>query len=313
MPQIKDTHIDAALTQVSVGYKNEEFIGTHLLKEVVVQKQSDKYWVFGQEMFDIVDDRVKPKSVANEVDYDLSTDTYYADGHALRQPVADRERENADSGLDLDVEATENVQNRIYLNREKRIADKLTTLTTYDAALRTTLVGNDQFSDYTNSDPITKIDAAKRLVHKAIGLMPTDMFMGVEVFDKLKWHSKLIEYYKYSQKGVLTIDMLKELFGVKRIHVGNALYNTATKNQTRVNGYIWGKDLGLLYVPDRPAQKTPAFGYSFVWATSKGQNGHVVYRYREESRHSDIVEVENYVDEKTTVQKAGYLFKAAVA
>lgn len=313
MPQVKDTHIDAALTQISVGYKNEEFIGAQLLKEVPVDKDSDKYWVFDQDMFDLVDDRIRPKTVANEIDYTLSTDTYYCDGHALREAVSDRERANADSGIDLDAGATENVMGRIELGREKRIADKLTTLTTYDAALRTTLAGNDQWSDYTNSDPIGKIEAAKRLVHKAIGLMPNTLFMGAEVYDKLKWHSKLIEYYKYSQKGVLTLDMLKELFGVKNIVVGNALYTTTAKGQTRTLGYIWGKDAGLLYVPDRPAQKTPAFGYSFVWRIPQGQNGRVVYKYREEGRHADFIEAEEYVDEKTTVQKAGYLFKAAVA
>ena len=44
MPQSNEVHIDAALTNLSVGYQNPAFIADRLAPVVPVRKQSDKYF-----------------------------------------------------------------------------------------------------------------------------------------------------------------------------------------------------------------------------------------------------------------------------
>lgn len=313
-PQVRDLHIDRALTQISVDYQNGDFISDQILKRVPVDKESDKYYVF-KGIFDVIDDRVRPGGVAKEIGWDFSTDTYFCDGHAIREPINDRQRGNADDPLDLDSQAAENVMQTILLNKEKATADLIFALATYDSTLRTTLSGTSQWSDFTNSDPQAAIEGAKQLVAAEIGLRPNTLILGEQVWAKLRQHTGLVTMWDSQRKRMLTIDALKELLEVENILVGRAMYNTANQGQAQAKGFVWGKHASLVYVPARPAQKTPALGYTFVWKSPRGlgQDGVITYKYREENRHSDIVENELYYDHKIVVQKAGYHWHDAIA
>jgi len=311
-PQVKDLHIDKVLTEISVAYTNADFIADQILPRVYVEKQSDKYWVFPGS-FDVVDDRVRPGGIAREIEWELSTDNYFCEGHAMRGAVYDRQRLNVDEGLDLDIATAENVMAQILRNREYAAAQLVFNENTYDAALRTTLSGTAQWSNYANSDPISDIQAGKKAVAQAIGIEPNTLVLGYEVWVTLRKHTGLMTLYDSQRKRLLTIDMMRELFEIPNIVVGKAMYNTAPQGKTVTRGFIWGKHAALLYVPDRPAQKTPAFGYTFVWNGVNGVNGIVTYKYRNEDRHADIIENEFYYDHKIVVQKAGYFIEDAVA
>src|SRR5258706_11295366 len=93
-----NVHIDQILTQISVGWPNNGLVGEQLFPTVPVNKQSDKYFVFGREGWSIQNDVRSPGAEANEIPgIALSTDTYYAQEHSLQIPVTDEERWNADS------------------------------------------------------------------------------------------------------------------------------------------------------------------------------------------------------------------------
>lgn len=311
-PTLSNLHVDTMLTQVSVGYQNAEFIIDEILKRVPVEKQSDKYYVF-EGQFDVVDDRVRPGSPAKAIEWDFSRDTFYCDGHAIREYVYDRQRENADSEIDLDMQAAENVQEQILRNREKAGADLLFNANTYETGLKTTLEGTNQWS-HKDSDPVSAIEAAREAVALKIGLEPNTLVLGRQVFAKLRSHPGLMAMWNDNARRLLTVEKLQELLDVPKILVGRAMYNTAKQGKTVNKGYIWGKHAALLYVPDRPAQKVPAFGYTFVWKGKNGsQDGIVTYKYRDENIHADVVENEFYYDHKITVGSAGYLFTNAVA
>ena len=76
--------------------------------------------------------------------------------------------------------------------------------------------------------------------------------------------------------------------------------------------YIWGKDALLCYVPPRPAMKTVALAYTFVWTLAPGSlNGRLVESWREERRKADMVRVQKYYDQKLIAPTAGYLWQNA--
>lgn len=315
MPPTRELHVDQVLTDVSVGYRNAQFIGLEIFKPVPVERQSDKYLVMGKEHYDVRPDRVSPTGVANEIEWTLSHDTYYCEGHALRHPIADEARGNNSTGLDLDIRATELVTNGVLLNLERATALKVGDLNTYLPSQRVTLAGTSQWNDYTNSNPIGDVETAKEAVRQQIGIRPNTLVIGPAVYAQLKWHTKLVDKYKYTQKGVVTQDMLKELFEVDRVLVGEALYNSARPGQATTLADVWGKFAAVLYVPEQPGQLTPAFGYTYEWnydgRAPKG--GVIVYKYHLPERRSDMVEVFKYYDQKTVAQAGGYLLNAAVA
>lgn len=316
----QNVHVDVALTNVSIGFPNNGFVGSAFLPPVPVKKQSDKYYVFGKELFTLHPggDLRAPGTQANEIDgLQLSLVPYFAQEHALQVGVTDEERENADSPLRPDTDGAELVTQRLLLQREVYMKDLLLTAANYNAANTVTLSGTSQWSDYANSDPINDIKNGKRAIHAALFLEPNVIAIPYQVMSKLEDHPDFIERIKYSERGILTEEIIAAVIGISNVVTAGIGINSANPGQAVSLGYLWGKDVLMAYVPPRPGMKVPAFGYEFVW-TYDGRV-QVVDRWREENRGRDVLRVRRRYDLKlTTVDVsdksiAGYLIKAAVA
>jgi hypothetical protein len=310
------THVDQVLSQISVGYPNNGLVGEALFPSVGVGKQSDKYNVFGREDWLPEDDIRAPGGEANEIGGKaLSRDTYYAQEHALQCAVPDEERENVDPPLQPFQEATELVTAKVMLGRELAMKNLVTTAANYASGLTVTLSGTTQWSDYVNSDPIGVIKTGIRAIHAQIFLPPTTAVIPYQVMSTLEDHPDLIERIKYSERGVLTPEIVGAILGLPgRVIVPGVGYLTSASAAV---GYLWGKDVLLAYVPQSAGRKIPAFAYEFTW--NIGGSSQVVDRWREEKRVSDLVRIRRRYDLKLVALDgagksiAGYLIKAAIA
>jgi hypothetical protein len=316
-----NTHLDIILSNISVAWPNNGLVGNVLYPQVPVKKQSDKYYVFGREAWGIEPggDFRAPGTEANEIPgLELSTDTYFAKEHALQIPVTDEERENVDSGLAPDRDGTELVTSKIMLAREIAMMTQATTAANYASGYTVTDSGTSQWSDYVNSDPIGQVKTGRRKIHSGLFFEPNLGIFPYQVMSILEDHPDFIERIKYSERGIITSDIMAALFGVGNIIVPGVGYNSANPGQTAALGYLWGKDVILAYVPLRAGLKIPAFGYEFVWGYG-GSRPQVIERWREEKRKSDVIRCSRRYDLKMVAQDAsakqiaGYLIKAAVA
>jgi hypothetical protein len=311
MPDISMVHVDQALTNVSIAYHNAQFVADEVFPIIPVTKQSNKYFIYSKDRFRVVDDTRRPGARANEIDWTLSTDTYFAEGHALAQAIPDELRANADQALDVDVDATETLTDLIYIQREMLVASRATdpTIITQNAALS----GTTQWSDYTNSDPIAAIEAQKTTIQKQIGQLPNSLLVSQPVFLALRSHPKLLDRFKYTQVGILQPDHLKAVFNVDTFLVAGAIRNTAHEGAADSLDYVWGKNALLFYKPSAPGRRTLSIGYQFTWLFGANTDGFLVKRYRDESRTADIVEVQLYYDCKVVAPSAAFLWTTAVA
>jgi hypothetical protein len=320
-----NVHIDNVLTQISLGWPNNGLVGENLFPTVGVNKQSDKYYVFGREAWLVENDLRAPGTQANEVTgLSLSSDTYYAQEHSLQTPVTDEERWNADSPLSPDRDGAELVTSKIWLGREKAMKDIATTASNYDSGNTVTLSGTQQWNDYVNSDPIGDMRTGKVAVHAKIFTEPNVAVIPYQVMTKLEDHPDFIERIKYSERGIVTSELVAAVLGLQRIIVPGVGIGTTNLGQPIGVGYLWGKDVVMAYVPPRPGMKVPAFGYEFAWRGNPGGQIQYIDRWREEQRKSDLVRVCRYYDLKLvavgdgavgTAGKAiaGYLIKTAIA
>lgn len=309
-----NVHIDAVLSQISIGYGNLGAVGDVLFPSVKVNKQSDKYYVFGRENWFPEDDLRAPGSIANEIiGIQVSLDTYYAQEHALQIPVTDEERSNVDSPLAPDRDATEHVTDKIILGRERAIQVLATTAANYAATNTTTLSGGTQWSAYATSDPIGVMRTGKSAVHAQIFREPNVAVIPYQVMTVLEDHPDFLERIKYSERAIFSPDLLASVLGFDRVVVPGVGIGTSNPGASPTFGYLWGKDVVLAYVPPRPGLKVPAYGYEFTWRTRS------IDRWREEPRKSDLIRCSTSYDLKMTAvdasndQIAGYLIKAAVA
>jgi hypothetical protein len=311
MPDISMVHVDQALTNVSIAYHNAQFVADQVFPMIPVTKQSNKYFIYSKDRFRVIEDTRRPGTRANEIDWSLSTDTYFAEGHALAQAIPDELRANADQALDVDVDATETLTDLIYIQRETLIASKATdpTVVTQNAALS----GTSQWSDYTNSDPIPTVENQKATIQKQIGQVPNALLVSQPVFLALRSHPKILDRFKYTQVGILQPDHLKAAFNVDNFLVAAAIRNTAREGAADNLDYIWGKNALLFYKPAAPGRRTLSLGYQFTWLFGANTEGFLVKRYRDESRTADIVEVQLYYDAKVVAPSAAFLWTTAVA
>jgi hypothetical protein len=311
MPDISMVHVDQALTSVSIAYHNAQFVADQVFPVVPVTKQSNKYFIYSKDRFRVLDDARRPGARANEIDWTLSTDTYFAEGHALAQALPDELRANADQAIDVDVDTTETLTDLLYLQREILAASHATDPTV--VTQNTTLSGTSQWSDYTNSDPILAVENQKATIQKQIGQVPNSLLVSYPVFLQLREHPAIIDRFKYVQVGILQPDHLKAAFNVDNFVIASAIKNTAPEGATDALDYIWGKNALLFYQPPAPGRRTMSLGYQFTWLFGANTDGFLVKRYRDESRTADIVETQLYYDLKVVAPAASYLWLAAVA
>jgi hypothetical protein len=106
MPEVSQVHVNVALTNVSLAYRNPAFIADLIAPPVGVRKQQDRYFIHDaeREAFRSTSDHRAPGAEANEVDFALSSEAYYCEDHALVSVIPDEERENADPAIQPDID-----------------------------------------------------------------------------------------------------------------------------------------------------------------------------------------------------------------
>ena len=169
-----------------------------------------------------------------------------------------------------------------------------------------TLSGTSQWSDAT-SNPITALDTAMRVVKRNTGSKPDVMFISGTVWDTLKEHPILIEKYKYSQKAILTEDLVSAALGLRKIYVMDSVENTAAEGATYAGADIWTDKALLIKESKMVSKNSPAGAYSFIWQKDGGVPW-AMNNYREEQVRADVHRIFTQVDIKVCAKDWGYFF-----
>jgi hypothetical protein len=303
---VNDVHVDRILTNLSIAYRNVDYIAPLVFPRVPVMKESDKFFTFDRS--DWLRSEAKGRGIGaryQRTGWDMSTDSYSVDEFGLETPIDDRIRNNADP-VDLEQTAVEYVSDQVDLKMEKDVASLAFTAANWSGSA--TLSGTSQWSD-DSSDPLAAFSTARLAILSATGRRANTVVMGVQVYEILMRHPDLIDRIKYTgtaeRPAMVTPGMLAALFGVEQVLIGTALEDTANEGATSVYSYIWGKKVWIGYVSPRPAINTPSAGYIFT-------TGRLADRYREPQTKSDIIRAAEAWDSKKTAAGAGYLYSAAV-
>ena len=312
MPTINQVHVDAPLANISVAYRNAAFVAERIFPVVPVQHQSDLFWQFSKQHFRQYVTNLRPGAEANEIEIDMDVrGNYRCDGHGLQTVIPDEERANADPGAQIDIEHTEKVTASVLLDQEIKLAALLSTT---NITQNTTLSGTSQWSDYTNSDPVPVVDAAKEVVQQSIGEFPNVLLLPRPVFRTLRSHPAILDRIKYTgagAKAMLSATDLAEVFDVEEVIVPAPLKQANPEGEVDSLTYIWGKNAMLFFRPQRPALRTPALGYHFLW-TGNGVS-YLIKRFRNETRDSDILKIKKYYAQQLVAPTAAYLWVNSVA
>lgn len=257
--------IQPELTAISIAYRNKRLIADEVLPRVPVGKQEFKYLKHElADGFTVPDTKVGRRSRPNEVDFSATEVTDSTQDYGLDDPVPQSDIANAPENYDPLGRATEGLTDIILLDREVRTSNLVFDANNYGAGNKVTLSGTDQFSDFTNSDPIkTIMDALDACI-----MRPNKMVIGRQVFSALARHPKIVKAVlgNSGDSGIARREDIAALFELEDVLVGEGWLNTAKKGQAVSLARVWGKHLSLIY-QDRNADTRggTTFGFTAQW------------------------------------------------
>ena len=280
---MQDAHIDRALTNISVAYLQDasSFIADKVFPQIPVKRQSDIYYVYNKG--DFMRDEARQRGAATESaggDYGVeAADPYYCRKHAFHKDVTPEERANYDEPLDADVDATDFVTQKMLIRREMDWATKYFKTGVWDNGIigvdATPSEGTETLQwDQPESDPIKDVTTASVTMASKTGYRPNVLVLSPFAFNALKNHFDILDRIKYTQKGIVTSDLLATLFEVDKVVVAWAVVNSAGKGVAEDVDFIMGKHALLVYSNPRPALRKPSAGYIFAWTGLEGSGSY---------------------------------------
>lgn len=329
-PAQSDLHINQPLTNVSIAWiqNKSEYIADKVFPKVPVQKQSDLYWKYSKSDWRRTDvKRRAPGTESPGVGYRVSTDSYFCHVYAVHKDVDDQVRSNADSNFKVDADATKFVTNQLLLKRDLDWVNTFfkTGVWTTDKTGVASNPNSTQFLQWNDdaSDPINVVSQYVLDFRELNGFAPNTMVMGAHVLRELKNHPDIIDRIKYTQKGIVTTDLIATLFDIPKIHVAYGTKATVAEindmddmDAAATYSFITDpRDVLLAYSADSPSLQTPTAGYTFTWNGYSAGNseGIRIKSFRMEHIASDRVEGEMTYDMKVVSPQCGVFLSNAVA
>lgn len=313
-PTSSDVHVDRPLTDMSVAYLQtlDDFVADKVFPPLPVKKQSDRYFTYDKSYWFRTEAQKRAPSTESAgagwtVD---SSPSYFADVWAIHKDIDDQVRANADEPLDMDRDGTEFVTRQLILRREKQFALKYFTTSLWTGSTSGTDIAPATKWDAASGDPIDDVEEQKESVRQKTGYKPNTMVVTPQVHRALKSNAAVLDRIKYTQRAIITEDILASLFGVEKYLVANATNNTAAEGATTNMQFVFGADgVLLVYAAPRPSILQPSGGYSFMWTGFLGSNqGQRIKRFRMDHLASDRIEGEAAYDLKLVAADVGVFF-----
>lgn len=321
-PNSRAMIVAGPLANVSVAYRNHGYIADRVFP--IIDKVSNKAkiarYLKGAWFRDEAGIRA-PGTRANRGGYptdyiDISTAEY-----AFAKEVTDEDRNAVKVAggppLRPDQDAIEFATDKVDLKKERRVASLVLTGTWSGVA------GEDAEGGWTAGDGNTFIDDVEtriETIRKNTGVRPNRLVLSANAMPELKQESTLLDRIKYTQRGVVTAELIAAMLKLDEVLIGDAIYSSAEETRagddfTSVD--IWEKNAGkgsafLFYTPPRPGLKTPSAGYQARVAYEDGQIRRTT-TWRENAEHQDVYEVAEETDIVQVGADLGFLWYDIIA
>lgn len=322
-PTASDVYVNAILTNMSLAYmqSQDQFIADKVFPVIPVEYQSGRYFTYNREEWFRTEARLRAPSTESagsgwRID---NTPTYYAPVYAVHKDIDDQVRANVQRPLDIDRDATEWTTRQMLLKKELLWTNQnfATSIWGLDMIGTASTVDATHFIQWSNanSSPIQDIENQRLAIAQTTGYTPNKLVIGPQVFAQLKNHPSILDRIKYTQKGLVTTDLLAELFEVDEVLVPMVVQNTAAEGLAGQYSFVYGKNALLVYAAPNPGLLTPSGGYTFAWTGYLGASaaGSRISSFRMEWLKSDRIEGEIAVDMRVVGAPLGVFFSGAVA
>jgi hypothetical protein len=308
-PTPRDVRHSQLLTNISLGYRQDGYIAELLYPIVKVQKETAKIVTYGMDNLRIEQSLRAPGASANTVGHSVSIGDHYAlEEHAYKEDIPDEVRDNAERPINADKDSTENLTDRLLVRKEKDLAD----IVRSPSVITQTATPTYTWDDGVNSVPFEDVKTAKTTIRSATGKEANTMMVSWDVLQELLIHPTILGRFPGADMITqqMLLDNVSRLFGLERMLVGKAQYNSATEGQTDSLTDIWTSDVIIAYIDPKPTQKSQTLGRTYQ--STKAQRKALKWRDPDRSAKKDWVSVSDKYDQKTVNAACAYLLDDAI-
>jgi len=317
LPAPSQVHaVDVPLSNISQAIIQDEMlygVSRKVFPIVPTDRQSNKYYVWDQKDFFRSDARKRaPGAESAGSGLRLSTDSYYCDVWASHFDIDHQTAANADAGIDLERGAVAKVTRDILIQEDIDWA----------ATFFVTGVWNSSAGpvngtwDLVNSTPIEDMRARYYTMAQNTGTPPNTLTLGANVFKRLQDHPDLLDRIKYTQKAVVTQDLIASVLSLSNVYVLFGVQNTATEGASSGTFAFNASNHALLsYAPPAPSLYAASAGYTFNWTGLYNANFPIAITQFPIPQRKIIARVEGEAafDNKLVATVLGELILTAVA
>ncbi len=300
MGRLDELRINAYLSEVARGYRNNAFVAENLFPTIYSEKEKVDIFQFNKEAFNIYDTERAIRANSNVISpQGFSKHTTTLTEHDLSYPIDYREEQEAEK-VKLQLHATNVVTNGLQLKHEKACADLVQDPNNFPTGNKLILSGSSCFTDNA-SDPQGVVDDAKDAISKKIAQDPNVMLIGQDAWKTLKRHPQLKGLISDNLNKLITLDLLKKIFEVENILIGKSIFADKDGNFVR----IWKDNIILAYVPELGSSRTeydPSFAY-----TVKKKDSLKIDEYKKEGNKVKYIRATDIYDPFLVGAEAGFL------
>ena len=300
MGRLEDLRINAYLSEVARGYKNNAFVAHYLFPTIYSEKEKIDIFQFNKEAFNIYDTERAIRANSNVISpKGFSKHTTTLTEHDLSYPIDYREEQESEK-VKLQLHATNVVTEGLNLKHEKACADLVQNPNNYPNENKLILSGTSCFTD-PNSDPQGVVDDAKDAVSRKIAQDPNVLVIGQDAWKTLKRHPQLKGLISDNLNKLVTLNLLKEIFEIDNIIIGKSIFADKDGNFVR----IWKDNMVLAYVPELGSSRTeydPSFAY-----TVKKKDALKIDEYKKEGNKVKYIRATDIYDPFMVGAEAGFL------
>lgn len=333
-------YVDPILTNLSVGFPDQNLYGLQLAPETPVNTKSGRYRVYDRSHWLVYRSRREPGTIANTIagrkwsedefktfEHSLQADVYWEEDQQLHSqgglanPVF-----GGDLSIDPHAEANEDVVGALRLEHEVKVSTLIRDVANYPANHVSTLAGAQKWSDYTFvtpgdvysivSDPVSNLRAAAQRIWLDTARYPNTFVIPFDAVGVIENHPRVVDRFKnwsLSQPNAWqTLLSLPDQAPLNIIIADSKVNQADNIDSAEDIVSLWGQDVWLGIVDPTPGQKTKTFMKTFAQIYPTGGT-RPSERWQEVNRKTDVVRANWQYDLKIVSSVAGYIFKTAVA
>jgi len=255
------------LTAIAIAYRNPDvaLIADQVLPRTPTAAEFKYLKYTLGDGFTIPDTKVGRKSAPTEVEFSATEVNDKVVDWGLDDLVPNEDITDDNQGIDPLGLAVAYLANLINLAREQRVANLVFNTNSYAGGNQATLSGTSQWSDETNSNPVSAIGDALDVPV----MRPNIAVFGQAAWTKTRRHPKLVQAIKGTAQGAGMVSRMEfaDFFELQEVLVGAGFANSAKKGQSVSLARVWGKHAAFLY-RDRAAG--PQAGVTFGFTAEAG-------------------------------------------